>query len=219
MTWPPKRSSSEMSAWKTRLRFAVSTSAPRCEPSSLASASVSGVKPEMSANSAAPWTVCGGSRCPSRARAGGHRQCGRPRCRSGSFPCPLASTEFRSAPFMSFSSRWRDRNIDFIDCPTRRMRIGPALAVPRTAPGFALPGRCPRKIAENMLLCIVAPHLGAMRSADSALATRPALPPRRAPSVPTGCPGAPVVAGGAGLPCDGARYANMTQPPSPARPA
>ena len=43
-----------MIAWKTRFRLAVSSSAPRCGPSSAASASVSGVNPEMSANSAAP---------------------------------------------------------------------------------------------------------------------------------------------------------------------
>ena len=51
-----------MTAWKTRPRFAVSSSAPRCEPSSFASASVSGVKPEMSANSAEPSTRSGISR-------------------------------------------------------------------------------------------------------------------------------------------------------------
>ena len=32
MTSPPRRSSSSMTAWKTRPRFAVSSSAPRCEP-------------------------------------------------------------------------------------------------------------------------------------------------------------------------------------------
>ena len=50
-----------MTEWKTRLRQAVSSSAPRCGPSSAASASVSGVNPEMSAKSAAPWTRSGSS--------------------------------------------------------------------------------------------------------------------------------------------------------------
>src|SRR5437870_2900468 len=54
MTSPPRRSSSSMTAWKTRPSVIVSSSAPRCEPSSLASASVSGVKPEMSAKIAEP---------------------------------------------------------------------------------------------------------------------------------------------------------------------
>ncbi len=52
-----------MTAWKTRPRLAVSSSAPRSEPSSLASASVSGVNPEMSAKTAAPATRSGISRC------------------------------------------------------------------------------------------------------------------------------------------------------------
>ena len=56
MTSPPYASTSAMTAWKTRSRLAVSSSDPRCDPSSPASASVSGVKPEMSAKSPAPLT-------------------------------------------------------------------------------------------------------------------------------------------------------------------
>ena len=140
----------------------------------MASASVSGVKPEMSANSAAPWTVAA-SRCPSRARAGGHRQCGRPRCRSGSFPSPLHPPNFALPRSCLSSHAGATATFDFIDCPTRRVRIGHGPRRSRPAPGFARPGRRPRKIAENMLLCIVAPHLGAMRSPT-------ALPPSVAPS-------------------------------------
>ena len=48
-----------MTAWNTRPMFAVSSSAPRCGPSSPASASVSGVKPLMSANRADPRHAVG----------------------------------------------------------------------------------------------------------------------------------------------------------------
>src|SRR3954468_14172089 len=54
MTLPPYASTSPISAWKTRLRLAVSSSDARWPPSSVASASVSAVNPAMSANSAAP---------------------------------------------------------------------------------------------------------------------------------------------------------------------
>jgi len=61
MTSPPRAWSSSISARKTRFRLAVRNSEARCEPSSSASASVSGVKPEMSANTAAPLARVGSS--------------------------------------------------------------------------------------------------------------------------------------------------------------
>ena len=57
--------SSPISAWKMRSSTAVSSSAPRCGPSSAASISVTVVNPEMSANSAVPSTRSGSWR-PSR---------------------------------------------------------------------------------------------------------------------------------------------------------
>ena len=66
MTWPPKRSSSEDQRVEDAIEVRRQHLGATLRAESSASASVSGVKPETSPNSAAPWTVRG-TRRPSRA--------------------------------------------------------------------------------------------------------------------------------------------------------
>ena len=73
-TLPPKRSTSVMRVAKTRLICSVIASVPRRGPRARSRASVSGVKPDRSAKSAAPWQSSGSSPPNAKARA---RSCGR----------------------------------------------------------------------------------------------------------------------------------------------